>query len=146
MGKTRVVERLLPFLGEAVAVKVQVTDRSPARRLEETRPPADESKDTARYLAGGARRAFLLSGTAPELLPLARQIIAEAEGRVVVVETNSLATELNPDLAIFVQGKGPLKPGAERCRHAADLVIATPADIRTGKEADDDRGAAEGNP
>ncbi|MHC4787945.1 MAG: hypothetical protein ACYS8K_01905 [Planctomycetota bacterium] len=122
-GKTRLIECLLPVLRSATAVKVCGEDASPARKYEEDAPEQHAGKDTGRYLAAGAERAVLLSGPPQETLGLARQIVREAATGVVVFETDSLAPELGPDLALFVAGEGEWKPGAERLRGGAHLVV-----------------------
>ncbi len=123
VGKTRLIERLMPLRGSVTAVKAQAARGGPARVHEEADPAHGELKDTGRYLAAGARRALLLTGPPGELLALARQVIAEATTEVLIFETTALAAELEPELAFFVAGRGPAKPGAERCRRLADVLV-----------------------
>ena len=123
VGKTRLVERLLRALPGATAVKVVPTDAGEMVVREETSPDESPSKDTGRYLAAGARRALLLEGPLEELERTARRLCEERGAAVVVFESNSLARALEPDLAFFVEGNGPLKAGAEACRRAADVIV-----------------------
>jgi len=141
-GKTLLVEQLLHAMADATAVKVQAHPDAPPSALEEKEPKANRQKDTGRYLAAGARRAYLLRGSAEELLETARKLAEDAGTGVVIFETNALATDLSPDLAFFVEG-GPDKPGADRCRRAADVVVSPPTaqaeeGSRAGGKTDED--------
>ncbi len=133
VGKTRLVERLLRALPDAAAVKVVPEDSGDATIWEETSAGENPSKDTGRYLAAGASRAFLLSGARGELPAVARRLCEEAGTAVVVFETNSLAAELEPDLVLFVEGRGAPKPGAAACRRRADLIVH----LLTGTDRED---------
>jgi len=124
VGKTLLIERLLAALPDAAAVKVQPRPRGIPELVEEEDPRLHPGKDTGRYLAAGARRAYLLSGPPGELLPLALRIVEQAGTGTVIFETNSLAAALEPDLAFFVEGEGVAKPGSERCRQMADVLVA----------------------
>jgi hypothetical protein len=126
VGKTACIERLLPLWESATTVKVRVEAGGEPNRLEETDPEEHAGKDTARYLRAGARRAFFLSGPSDDALRMARRLVAEADTEAIVFETDSLAAELEPDLAVFVTGEGRWKPGAEQRWRAADLVVDGP--------------------
>jgi hypothetical protein len=132
-GKTRAVERLLKALPDATAVKVEPQGSSKVTVREETSASENPSKDTGRYLAAGAQRAFLLRGPRDELPAAARRLCRQAGTAVIVFETNSLVTALRPDLALFVEGIGPRKPGAEQCRDRADIIVSAMTD-RTKEE------------
>jgi hypothetical protein len=138
VGKTRLVEWLLPFLRAATAVKMHCEDDAPATRHEEASPGDAASKDTGRYLAAGAERAFLLTGPPREVLGLARGLLDESGSEVVIFEADSLAAELAPDVAFFVEGTGQWKPGAQERRRRAHIVIASTleerSDDRTGQD------------
>lgn len=121
-GKTLMVERLLRAMPDAAAVKVQATETGAPELVEEKDPGANRRKDTGRYLAAGARRAYLLRGRASGLLEIAQKLVSEAGTRVVIFETNALATKLTPDLSFFVEGEQD-KPGADRCRRAAEVIV-----------------------
>ena len=110
VGKTRLVESLLALCPGAVAVKVQARAEGDVRVVEEMDVTESPQKDTGRYLAAGAGAAFLLSGAPQDLPPAARRLIEAAGARVLIFETNSLALELRPDVAFFVDGPGPIKP------------------------------------
>lgn len=123
VSKTRLIERLLPVLPASTAVKVRTQDAGPATAHEEPSSEANADKDTGRYLAAGAERAFLLTGPPDEALRLAQDLIATSTGGGVVFETDSLAPRLEPDLAVFVAGPGEWKPGAEKIRAQAHVVV-----------------------
>jgi len=123
VGKTRAIERLLPVLRSATAVKVRTEEARPATRYEETSPEQHADKDTGRYLTAGARRAFLLSGARADVLAMAQEVLSAAGTEVVLFETDSLSAALAPDLAVFVAGDGPWKPGAEERCGRADIVV-----------------------
>ncbi|MHC5034719.1 MAG: hypothetical protein ACYTFZ_06755 [Planctomycetota bacterium] len=126
VGKTRLIEQLLPLVRPAAAVKVHCEDRVPAVKREEA-PGENAGKDTARYLAAGAERAFLLVGRRSDVLALGRELLEEVGSETVIFETDSLARALAPDIAFFVAGPGQWKPDAEERRRAADIVVTNTA-------------------
>jgi hypothetical protein len=131
VGKTRLIELLLPLMRPAAAVKVRCENRVPAVKREEA-PGENAGKDTARYLAAGAERALLLVGRTSEVLALAGELLEEVESEMVIFETDSLAQALAPDLAFFVSGPGQWKPDAEERRQSADIVVTNaPEDAQT---------------
>jgi molybdopterin-guanine dinucleotide biosynthesis protein len=146
VGKTRVIERLLPILRNATAAKVRTEQTRPATRYEETSGDQNAAKDTGRYLTAGARRAFLLTGPLADALAMAKEILAKAETDVVIFETDSLSAALGPHLAIFVAGDGPWKPAAEERRRQAHIVVteALAARSRAGSERMEEAGTPEG--
>lgn len=131
VGKTRLVERLLPALKNAAAIKVQSRDGKEVSVLVEADSGASPGKDTARFLAAGARRAYLVSGAGEGVREAVEEIIGSGDFDVVVVESNRLARELASDVAFFVTGEGEAKAGADVCRKRADVVVCG---IRDEKE------------
>lgn len=123
VGKTRFIERLLPLLRSATVVKVRIDQRQRAARQEQTTRGHDAHKDTGRFMAAGADRAYLLTGPAEATLAMAQELLRTTDGEVVVFETNSLARALAPDLAVFVAGDQEWKPGAQQCKRIADIVV-----------------------
>ena len=122
-GKTSLVEWLIRSFREASWTAVKVTPHPHGSlKVHEERNPA-ASGDTARYLAAGARRAFLVT-VAPEGWSAAgaavRQLIA---GSNAIVESNTLARQLDADLRLMVLGPGEPKPSAEALREIADAFV-----------------------
>jgi hypothetical protein len=124
VGKTRLVERLLAALPGAVAVKVRPSEAA-ILTCEQERAPADpRATDTQRYLAAGAAEAYLLQGPVGPMLARARELIRRTDTACIVFETNALAEDLAPDLALYVDGPGDPKPGASACRDRAHVVVS----------------------
>ena len=122
-GKTRLIERLLPCLGNCAAIKARIEPGEELRVVAEDDPSQSPGKDTGRYLAAGARRAFLLTGGRDEVTRAVKRAVAGGEFDVVVVESNSLAAVLESDLSLFVRAEGEPKPGAETCERLADVIV-----------------------
>ena len=104
VGKTRLIEKLLPFLGRAAAVKIS---SQPAHSPDDERPDSD----TSRYLAS------------EEALEPVQQILSSGRFDTVCCETNRFSDNLEADLRFFVKGKGAPKDNAASCEAAADIVI-----------------------
>ena len=124
-GKTSLIERLIPFFDNCAVIKAHVSENSEACILEEKRACESPGKDTSRFLAAGARRAFLVHGPLPRVLDAVGRIVESGEFAVVVVESNAVAREFEADLAFFVDGPGEQKPGAELCRARAHAIVAS---------------------
>jgi hypothetical protein len=91
---------------------------------------AASGKDTARYLAAGARRSFWVrtrQGQLADAMPRVRKLIAESVN--VIVESNSVLRFLMPDVALFVTDGGVLdfKPSALRYLDRVDALVAVGA-------------------
>lgn len=131
VGKTLLAERLLPCLPNCAAVKVQV--RSDDALIVRAEDGAEQSpgKDTSRFLAAGARRAFLIRGSVEQAQRAAQEIIASGEYDVVVMESGALSRELRGDLSFFVKGAGEAKPGADLCEERADVTVTALAGRRS---------------
>ena len=122
-GKTCLVERLLPCLPNCAAVKARTGKGAELSVLVEDDPAQAAGKDTGRYLAAGARRAYLIGGPGDEVRAAVREIIEGGEFDAVIVESNAMARELESDLAFFVRGAGEPKPGADVCEERADICV-----------------------
>jgi len=135
VGKTRLIERLLPCLGYCAAVKARCCgegdDGEAARARVEAGPGAvveqdgggDPRKDTGRFLAAGACAAFLITGRPGDVRREIEKIIAGGGFDCVVVESNAMALALESDLSFFVRGPGPPKPTAPACEARADIAV-----------------------
>jgi hypothetical protein len=93
--------------------------------ISEERSP-DTGTDTSRFLAAGARRAFLIRATDDQLaaaLPHIRTILATSPHTI--IESNSILDLLTPDLylAILDPTITDFKPSALRHLHRADALI-----------------------
>ena len=122
-GKTALIEMLLPYIPNAVAVKVQYHDGHASSLMEETDASADPSKDTARYLTAGARKAFLITGGDGSLSQLVEKAISSDDFDAVLIESNRMAREMESDLSFYVRAIGEEKLGADECRRRADVVV-----------------------
>jgi len=94
--------------------------------LTEERDPA-AGRDTARYLAAGARRAWLLRvqpGGLPEALPALKQALGTA--RFLIIESNSILNLLKPAVAVFVLAKArpDIKSSARSLVRRADALVS----------------------
>jgi Ni2+-binding GTPase involved in maturation of urease and hydrogenase len=123
-GKTTLAERLIPCLSYCAAVKAHVKEDEPFAVQAEESPSQSPAKDTARFLAAGARRAYLIHGPAARAAEAVIEIVREGEFATLIVESNALACALEADLAFFVEGGGEDKPGADACRREADVIVA----------------------
>lgn len=122
-GKTRLIERLLPCMGRCAAVKARVQEHEGLSVVVEDNPRRSPQKDTGRYLAAGAVRAFLITGGRAEVLREVEKIVAGGEFEVVVVESNTVAREIESDLSFFIKSEGKAKPGADICEKLADVIV-----------------------
>ncbi len=127
MGKTTLVCGLIAALDQFRWAAVKVTSDEHERL-----PPIYEEKsagtetDTARYLAAGAERAFLLT-----VLP--ERDLAEAlnefwprigRGANLIFESNRVAGVVNADACLLVQGHPDLGAGKPSYYHAAKFADA----------------------
>ena len=129
-GKTSLIEKLIPILGDCAAVKAHVSETDESKIIEEENPDESPGKDTSRYLAAGARRAFLVHGPLRSAIDAVTRIIDSGEFAVVAVESNAVARALDADLAFFVEAPGEEKPGAALCRSRADIIVLSGAVIQ----------------
>jgi hypothetical protein len=109
-GKTALVCGLIAALKEFDWVAVKITTHahaSLARVHEETageESAAGQGTDTARYLAAGARRAFLISALDAELGERLSEFgkLVEAEANL-IFESNRVLRHLQPDLCLAIE-------------------------------------------
>jgi len=122
-GKTRLIELLLPLLGDCAAIKARLEPTEGLSVIAEDDASESPHKDTGRYLSAGARRAFLITGGAARIERLVERIASSGEFDTVVVESDALFTRIESDLSFFVRADGEPKPGAAICEQAADVVV-----------------------
>ena len=131
-GKTRLIEALIPCLGSCAAIKACLRQGAESSVAREDDPNESPGKDTGRFLAAGARRAYLITGTGPDVRRAVEEIIARGEFDVVVVESNEMARQIECDLSLFVRGGAEAKPGADSCEQQADVIVNS-VSLRGGK-------------
>jgi hypothetical protein len=124
-GKTSLLERLIPFFDGCAAIKAHVSEACEPCLLEEKSARESPGKDTSRFLAAGARRAFLVHGPRAWVLDAIARIVRSGEFAVVLIESNAVARELEAELAFFVDGPGERRPGSELCRAGAHVIVAS---------------------
>lgn len=135
-GKTLLVEKLIPCFPDCTAVKAHPAEDIEFVNETETDPPRDAGKDTARFIAAGARRAVYLHGPSAEVLAALRVMAQDESLMTLLVESNLAARELHADLVFFVEGSGVAKPGVEECRRRADVVVKGMDAIKTENRND----------
>ena len=123
-GKTQLIEKLLPALADCAAVKVQAHGDVAFSVATEDSPLQSPGKDTARYLAAGARRAFLIRGSFEQARTAVEEIVKSGQFDTVVVESNRVSIEMESDLSFFVQGAGERKESADICEERADVIVS----------------------
>jgi hypothetical protein len=126
VGKTSLICGLIAALPERSWIAVKISSH-----VHGTPQPVWEEKeaglgtDTARYLAAGARRAFLL--TAPDgadLELVLDQLWAECEvGANFIFESNRILDHVRPDLCLMVRGGTEPKPSFLSAVGVADAIV-----------------------
>jgi molybdopterin-guanine dinucleotide biosynthesis protein len=122
-GKTLLAERLLPWLPNCAAVKVRAHDSEPLSVIVERDATHCPGTDTARFLAAGARRGFLITGPSDAARGAVEKILDSGEFDVVLIESNAMSRELDADLSFFVAAEGEAKPSARECRERAHITV-----------------------
>ena len=125
VGKTSLICGLIAALPEFQWAAVKITSHAHGVRdavWEET--AAGQGTDTARYLAAGARRAFLLTATDEEL-PIAGIRSALGTDSNLIFESNRILEVLMPDLCIGAIGgtSGEVKASFEAFVGRADAFV-----------------------
>ena len=86
--------------------------------------PRDANKDTSRFLATGAQKAFWLIAKSECLENGINSLFEKMPGKAVLIcETNSLRQIIKPAVFIMVKGKGKIKPSASKILRYADVII-----------------------
>lgn len=127
VGKTALVCGLLKALPEFAWIAVKVTSHEHGQRepvWEET--TAGQGSDTARYLAAGARRAFLIHASEAEFPQLLTRFWNEVGSEAhVLFESNRILSYLRPDLCLAIDSGSDTaqKPSFERVEHQKNAVV-----------------------
>ena len=124
IGKTSVICGIVRALKSWNWTAIKITPHAHGVRLASDATP---STDTARFLAAGAARAFLVQSDA---MPRITQLLAESENAI--IESNSILRFLEPDVcAMVVDGAVPdFKPTAlEFIGRANFLVVTSDAEL-----------------
>ena len=134
VGKTSLICELIAALPEFRWTAVKITSHAHGARdavWEET--AAGQDTDTARYLAAGARRAFLVTA-GDEELPIGEMQAAIGSDTNVIFESNRIAGALKPNLCIGVLGGSAMesKPSFEPFYQNADAFVI-PVDWDAGR-------------
>ncbi|HLY42672.1 MAG TPA: hypothetical protein VKR52_15760 [Terracidiphilus sp.] len=123
VGKTTLICALIRQLTEVrwTAVKVSAHAHCPEIIWEEDSP--GQGSDTARYLAAGAQRAFLVSAPDNEI-PI-REIRLAFDGvDNVIFESNRIVDCIRPSIAMAVWGPGTdIKPSFQAFLRKADAIV-----------------------
>ena len=127
VGKTSLVCGVISALPEFrwIAVKITSHEHGVAEPVWEERD-AGQGTDTARYLAAGAQRAFLVTTEDAEL-PIR---IAELQAKIgpdahLIFESNRIVEWMQPDVCLAAQGadEGEVKPSWARFAQRADATV-----------------------
>jgi hypothetical protein len=127
VGKTSLMCGLIAALPEFGWTAVKISSHAHDEReavWEET--SAGQGTDTGRYLAAGARRAFLMAGLDGDF-PIAAIQAALGSHANAVFESNRIVNALEPDLCIGVMGRSgiEMKPSFARFLDRADALVMT---------------------
>jgi hypothetical protein len=134
IGKTALMCGLIAVLKEQnwTAVKIASHEHWNVEPIWEENSSTD-STDTSRYLAAGARRAFLL--TAPEVLDpnetglgltLGEFFPQAGRGVNIIFESNRVLYHVQPGLCLMVEGRGQdvRKPSFVRVAERANAIVS----------------------
>lgn len=124
-GKTTLICGLIAALPECPWTAIKMTSHDhgePEPVCEETR--SGQGTDTARYLAAGARRAFLITARDGKL-PEAALRDALADDRWLIFETNQVQSLPRPDIVLALVGSETFehKPSFAALVRIADAVV-----------------------
>jgi hypothetical protein len=129
VGKTALVCGLIAALPERSWIAVKITSHVHGRTLQVwEEKEAGQGTDTGRFLAAGARRAFLLTAPAlSNLEPVFDQLHAECgTDSNLIIESNRILDVVRPALCLMVQGDpdpAKHKPSFRRAVRSADAEI-----------------------
>jgi hypothetical protein len=111
-GKTALMCGLLVALPEFAWTAVKITTHAhgkPESVWEETE--SGQGTDTARFLAAGARRAFLVTAGRQDLALQLRHLFARLDpGAHFLFESNRIMAHLEPDLCLVLEADPRIKP------------------------------------
>jgi len=127
VGKTTLVCALIEALPEYrwTAVKISAHEHQAHQPIwKETAP--GEGSDTARFLAAGAERAFLVTAAGNEVANRVAKLLGDrAPAWDWIFESNRVLDALEPDLCLAVSGpeETALKPSFARAQQRADAWL-----------------------
>jgi hypothetical protein len=127
VGKTSLICGIIASLPEYAWIAVKVTSDShdsPQPLWEEDR--SDLARDTARFLAVGARRAFLVTGNEDQWPALLQDLKGRVDESVsFIFESNRIVNVLRPDVYLAVRSsqKRELKPSFQSLAHLTDATV-----------------------
>lgn len=128
-GKTSLVCAIIRSMPEFhwVAAKVTRHAHGPLSVIQQEKTPGN-GKDTARYLAAGARGAFLLSSTEEEETDtlLFEMWLARLGKRDIIFESNRVLNFVTPDLCLAVAGRAEDKASFKTVIQNADAIVGGP--------------------
>lgn len=153
VGKTTLIEHLLRGMQDEAWLAIKVSAHRHAQAavsaplVEEAWQPSPATQ-TGRYLAAGARRAFLVRAPDAAMSRVAAFIDAlRSQGSNVVIESNRIVRYLAPDVLLFVVDPrvDDWKPSSALCLPIADALVwscspARFASLRTGDHQTGGRG------
>lgn len=119
-GKTTLVCAILRSLPQLRWTAVKIGHRHTGARwsIEEAHERSGRT-DASRFLVAGAERAFWVQAEPEELPHAAAAVLERIAGRNAIVESNSLADYLRPDLFLMVLGGGWKEPKPSALRQFA---------------------------
>jgi len=137
VGKTQLIEKLLDVFRGASVLKVSIREHYTQPRIvtsaEDLLAPG---KDTWRYALAGAGKIVWLSCRRENLAEMLPRALELFDPGLLLTESNSVITELDPDVVVFVErdvspvrsGRGSPKEGAEQARALSDFNTREPYD------------------
>lgn len=127
VGKTSLICGLIAALPEFCWTAVKITSHAhgmPEPIWEETEP--GQATDTARYLAAGAKRAFLVTASDAELSDRVRELQSNCKPSANwIFESNRIIESMRPNLCLAVKGdeESIPKPSFIRIAHLIDATV-----------------------
>lgn len=133
VGKTAVVCALIAAMPGRrwTAIKISCHGHDLNAPLFSIEQGASDTTDTGRYLAAGAERAILISGSIADELPRLWDEIAAAE--MMLIESNRILEFIEPDIFLLVvdPNRSDFKESARRWLETSDALL-----IRSGVRDD----------
>jgi hypothetical protein len=124
-GKSSVVAGLIAALREFDWTAIKITRHAHGEGWGITEERERANTDTGRFLLAGARRAFWIRAPQTAFAEVAGEVRRMAAGHNTIVESNSIAHFLHPDLALMVldSEERECKPSAAPLMERADAFI-----------------------
>lgn len=127
VGKTALICGLIAALPEFAWIAIKITSHThgPAQPIWEE-IHAGQGTDTARFLAAGARRAFLITAAENDLSPLFRDLRAMIDPAIhLIFESNRILDYIQPDICLAVSGptQNEHKPSFTKIMEQMDAIV-----------------------